>query len=97
MIYKKSIFSRILSNGMRLEIAVVMSDGRHHAGLYLNGRAISGPLMPEPLTPPKDDMTYWMGNKPSVGLTSDEVDRIRRAVDLENSVLRHRATYGTTR
>jgi hypothetical protein len=31
-----------------------------------------------------------MGNRPSVGLTTDEAEKIIREVTLENSVLEHR-------
>ena len=92
MVYKKSILTKILSNGMKMEIAVVKNDETYQAGLYINGRFIPGPQLPEPLNPAKGEITHWMGNKPSVGLTTEENEKIRYDVELENSVLKHRAS-----
>lgn len=90
MIFKKMILSRILSNGMKMDIAVVKNEDTYQAALYVNGRHIPGPPLPEPLRPPKDGLSFWMGNKPSVGLSEDEAARIIREVELENGVQKHR-------
>jgi len=90
MLFKRIVLTKILNNGMKAEFAIVKNEGTYHAALYLNGRHIRGPLLPEPLNPPGNEFTHWMGNKPSVGLTSDEAEKIIREVELENSVIRHR-------
>lgn len=92
MVFKRNIFSKMLSNGMKADFAIVKEDDVFIAALYVGGRHIPGPSLPQPLTPPKGDVTHWMGNRPSVGLSSDEAERILREVNLENSVLQHRKT-----
>lgn len=89
MIFKRIILSKILSNGMKANFALVKEEGTYHAALYVGGRHIRGPALPELLNPPKDDLTHWMGNRPSVGLSSEEAEKIIREVALENSVLEH--------
>jgi hypothetical protein len=91
MIFKRNIFSKVLSNGIKVDFALVKNeDGYFQAALYVDGRFIPGPALPQQLTPPKGDVTHWMGNHPSVGLSSDEAEKITREVNLENSVLQHR-------
>jgi hypothetical protein len=90
MIFKRNIFSKILSNGMKADFAVVKDEDIFVAALYVGGRHIPGPALPQLLTPPKGDVTHWMGNRPSVGLSSEEAEKIIREVTLENSVLQHR-------
>jgi hypothetical protein len=90
MIFKRNIISKMLSNGMKADVALVKEEDSFQAALYVGGRHIPGPALPQPLDPPKGDVTHWMGNRPSVGLTADEADRIFREVKLENSVLQHR-------
>lgn len=94
MLFKRVALTKILDNGMKAEFAIVKEQGAYHAALYLNGRHIRGPLLPEPLTQPKGEVTHWMGNRPGVGLTSDEAERIITEVNLENGVLKHRRNYG---
>lgn len=95
MIFKRTVLTKILNNGMKAEFSVVSEDGMYKAALYLNGRHIPGPALPEPLDPPKGDFTHWMGNRPSVGLTSDESEKIISEVNLENSVVLHRQKNAT--
>jgi hypothetical protein len=90
MIFKRNILTKILSNGMRADFALVNDEGEFKALLYMNGRPVPGPSLPEMLNPPKGDTTYWMGNKPGVGLTDDEAEKIIDAVKMENSVAEHR-------
>lgn len=93
MIFKRTILTKILNNGMKAEFAVVREEGAFQAALYVNGRHVNGPALPEPLEPPKDEITHWMGNRPGVGLTREEAEKIIREVELENSVIAHRNTY----
>lgn len=90
MIFKKNIISKMLSNGMKADFALVKEEEIFQAALYVGGRHIPGPALPQPLDPPKGDVTHWMGNRPSVGLSSEEAEKIIREVALENSVLQHR-------
>ena len=90
MIFKKMILSKILSNGLKATFSLVKKDGTFQAALYIDGRYIPGPSLPVPLDPAKEDVTHWMGNRPSVGLTTEEAEKISKEVKLENSVLAHR-------
>lgn len=90
MIFKRNILTKILSSGMRADFALVNDEGEFKAMLYMNGRPVPGPALPERLTPPSDEATYWMGNKPGVGLTDDEAEKIIQAVNAENSSAEHR-------
>lgn len=90
MLFKRTVLTKILSNGMKAEFAIVLEDGAFQAALMINGRFVSGPPLPMPLDPPKDDITHWMGNRPGVGITTDEAEKIIREVKLENSTIEHR-------
>lgn len=89
MIVKRSIFRKVLSTGAVAEFLIVRNDGDYEAAFFLNGKYISGPSLPRELKPPKGELTHWMGNKPSIGLTLVEAEKIIYQVELENSVLRH--------
>jgi hypothetical protein len=90
MIFKKIILSKILSNGLKADFSLVQVEDAFQASLYVDGRHIPGPPLPVPLDPAKGDVTHWMGNRPSVGLTTEEAEKIFKEVKLENSVLTHR-------
>lgn len=90
MIFKKTVLTKILSNGLKADFSIVLNEDVYQAALYIDGRSIPGPALPALLDPPKGEVTHWMGNHPSVGLTTDEAEKILREVDLENSVLEHR-------
>ena|ERR1039457_4257741 len=93
MIFKRTVLTKILGNGMKAEFAIVKVEDAFQAALYMNGRHVNGPALPEPLDPPKGDTTHWMGNRPSVGLTYEEAEKIINEVKLENSVIAHRSKY----
>ena len=90
MIFKKNIVSKILSNGLKADFSLVQEEDVFQAALYVDGRFIPGPAIPMPLDPAKGNVTHWMGNRPSVGLTAEEAEKIFKEVKLENSVLEHR-------
>ncbi len=90
MIYKRNIFSKMLVTGVKVDFALVKEEDYFQAALYVDGRHIPGPALPQLLDSPKGDVTHWMGNRPSVGLTTEEAEKIVREVQLENSVLQHR-------
>ncbi len=94
MIVKKTILKKILCSGFIAEFLLVKREGEYEAALFLNGRHIKGPPLPRLLTTPKDDLTHWMGNRPTVGLTTSEAEKIIDEVGCENAVLRHREKCG---
>jgi hypothetical protein len=94
MIVKRLILKKILQSGYVAEFNLVKREGQYEAALYLNGKYVGGPAVPQPLTSPKGDLTYWMGNRPTVGLTESEADRIFCEVESENEVLQHREKSG---
>ncbi len=94
MIVKKQILKKILQSGYVAEINLVKRDGCYEAALYLNGKYVGGPPLPRLLAPPKGDVTHWMGNRPTIGLTENEADRIAEIVQNENDVLMHRQKSG---
>lgn len=79
-IVEKELLRKVLSNGAMATFALVRHQGEYKAMLYVNGKRINGPSLPQPLTEPKDDITHWMGNKPGVGLTTSEAEAISEAV-----------------
>ena len=90
MIFKKKILSKLLSNGLKADFSLVEDGGFFQSALYIDGRRIPGPPLPVPLEPANENITHWMGNRPSVGLTTEEAEKIINEVKLENSVLTHR-------
>jgi hypothetical protein len=94
MIVKRLLLKKILQSGYIAEFNLVKREGQYEAALYLNGKFIGGPPVPLLLTTPKDDLTHWMGNRPTVGLTESEAERIISEVENENQVLHHRQTSG---
>jgi hypothetical protein len=83
-IIEKELLNKILSNGACATFALVRHDGEYKAMLYVNGKKINGPSLPQLLSSPKDDVTHWMGNKPGVGLTTREAETIIDAVTERN-------------
>lgn len=94
MIVKKLILKKVLTGGIVAEFHMVKNEGEYQAALFVNGKHVGGPTLPQRLTSPKENITYWMGNKPSVGLTDTEADQIFREVELENQILVHRKRSG---
>jgi hypothetical protein len=90
MIFKRDILSKILLNGLKATFSLVQEEDAYQAALYIDGHRIPGPPLPVPLDPANEDITHWMGNRPSVGLTAEEAEKIFKEVKLENSVLAHR-------
>lgn len=79
-IVEKELLNKLLSNGAYATFALVRHQGEYKAMLYVNGKRINGPSLPQPLSAPRDDVTHWMGNKPGVGLTTSEAEMITEAV-----------------
>jgi hypothetical protein len=83
-IIEKELLNKLLSTGAYATFALVRHDGEYKAMLFVNGKRINGPAVPQELSTPKDDVTHWMGNKPGVGLTTSEAEMITRAVNDRN-------------
>jgi hypothetical protein len=94
MIVKRLILKKVLDAGFVAEFLLVKKDCQYEAALFLNGRHICGPPLPVPLTSPREELTHWMGNRPTVGLTASEAEKIFCEVESENAVLTHRERSG---
>lgn len=94
MIVKRLILKKILNSGFVAEFLLVKCEGEYQAVLCLNGKQVKGPPLPVALTTPKDDLTHWMGNRPTVGLTTAEAEKIIEEVECENGVLKHQQRSG---
>lgn len=84
-IVEKELLNKVLSNGALATFALVRHQGEYKAMLYVNGKRINGPPLPQPLSAPKEEVTHWMGNKPGVGLTTREaeliIDRVTERIE----------------
>lgn len=80
-IIEKELLHKVLSNGSKALFALVRHQGEYKAMLYMNGKRVNGPALPQPLTTPKEEVTHWMGNKPGVGLTTSEAEMIIEQVN----------------
>lgn len=94
MVIKRLILKKILSSGLVAEFLLVNKDGEYQAALHVAGKYVPGPSLPQILSEPKGDITHWMGNKPSIGLTQEEAERIIKDVAIENEIVRHRQRSG---
>lgn len=94
MIVKRLLLKKVLQSGYVAEFNLVKREGHYEAALYLNGKFIGGPAIPQLLTSPKDELTHWMGNRPTVGLSQSEAERILGEVESENQILQHREKSG---
>ena len=94
MLIKRLIFKKILSSGMVAEFLLVNNDGEFQAALHVGGKYIPGPSKPQALSEPKGEITHWMGNRPSVGLSQEEVDKILKEIEIETEIVNHRIRSG---
>lgn len=86
MTVKDIIIMKRLQNDYFAEVRLVMRNGQYEAALFLNDRFKPGPPIPQPLDNPSGDLTHWMGVRPSVGLTTEEAERILDEVSSENAI-----------
>lgn len=84
---ERVLLIKILTDGAVAKFVLVRHRGEFKAVLYVNGKPIPGPDLPQPLTPPKDEITHWMGNKPGVGLTTEQAEMITGVVNERNERL----------
>lgn len=75
-IIEKELLNKVLSNGAVATFALVRHQGEYKAMLYVNGKRVNGPSLPQALSSPREEVTHWMGNKPGVGLTTWEAEMI---------------------
>lgn len=94
MLIKRLILKKVLNSGEVAEFLLIKEEGEFQAALFVDGKHIHGPTLPQPLTQPKGEITHWMGNKPGVGLTLREAERILNEVEVENGTIRHRQCHG---
>lgn len=94
MIAKKLILKKDLQSGIIAEINLVKREGQYEAAHYMDGKYVGGPSIPRLLSPAKGEITHWMGNRPTIGLTKSEAERIDEEVEGENEVIRYRQKIG---
>ena len=83
------IVERVLQNtGALLEICLVKNGSQYEAALFFNKKYKPGPPLPRPLESPSGQSTHWMGVRPKVGLTQDEVEKIEYEVKGLNALHR---------
>lgn len=80
----RSIVLKRLQSGFFVEVFLAMRDGHYQAALFINDKFKAGPPMPQPLDNPTEENSHWMGVRPSVGLSSEEADKIISEVEYEN-------------
>jgi len=78
------IVEKTLKNGMYAEIRLVRTPRQFEAALFLDGRFKPGPPIPRTLDNPTGDVTHWMGVRPSIGLTTEEAEKISGEVNVQN-------------
>ena len=98
MSFKEPAFVKILKSGTRVEIFIRIDDGEAKAVLVVGGKKIPGPPIPMPLSSIAiEDITHWMGNKPTIGLTTEQAEYITELVKKENKsindVRKHRMMH----
>lgn len=82
----KSVVVKRLQSGFFAEVFLVSHKGQYEAALFLNDKFKPGPPIPHPLDTPSEVNSHWMGVRPSVGLTSEEAERIISEVEAENAL-----------
>ena len=83
-VVEKVLLVKQLSNGSIAKVNLIRHLGEYKAALTLNDKQINGPPLPQLLDNPSGDVTHWMGNKPSVGLTTEQAELIIEAVEDRN-------------
>ncbi len=83
-VVEKVLLIKPLSTGEIAKVALVSQSGEYRAVLYLNDRTINGPSVPQPLERPTEEITHYIGNRPAVGLTSEQAQTITDTVKERN-------------
>jgi hypothetical protein len=87
-IVKSILVKRLQTPGYFADVYLVSQNGQYEAALFINDKFKPGPPIPYPLDKPTDEVTHWMGVRPSVGLSPEEADRIINEVESENAIHR---------
>jgi len=83
------IIERVLQNtGALLEICLVKNGRQYEAALFFDRKYKPGPPLPRPLEAVSGQATHWMGVRPKVGLTQEEVEKILYEVNGMNALHR---------
>lgn len=78
------IMEKTLKNGMLMEVYLVKTQRQYEAALFLEGHYKPGPPIPRPTENPTETAAYWIGVRPSVGLSQEEGDNILAEVNVKN-------------
>jgi len=89
MVIKELILSKRLQSGFYIDVYLVMRNGIFESALFINDKYKAGPPIPHPLDRPTEELSHFMGVRPSVGLTPEEAERITAEVEGSNN-LQHR-------
>jgi hypothetical protein len=83
------ILDRVLQNtGALLEVCLVKHGKQYEAALFFDKKYKPGPPLPRPLETPSGQATHWMGVRPKVGLSQEEVEKIEYEVNGLNALHR---------
>jgi len=80
------IIEKTLSNGMLVEVYLVMCSGHYESALFIEGNYKPGPPLPRLAEGSAGSAAYWMGVRPKVGLTQEEGEEILGAVNVQNKL-----------
>lgn len=85
------------ATGGYMEIRLVKHGRQYEAAVFVNGRYRPGPPLPRPLEHQVGNATHWMGIRPKVGLSAEEVEKIEYEVRGVNALYRitMRDTWGS--
>ena len=89
-IIKSIVVKRLQTPGYFAEVFLVQVNNQFEAALFLNDKYKPGPPIPYPLDRPNEEVTHWMGVRPSVGLSEEEAQRIIMEVEGENAIHRRK-------
>jgi hypothetical protein len=80
------LFEKKLATGPIAQIYLVKTERQYEAAFFLNGYYKHGPPIPRLLDSPTENIMYWMGVRPKIGLSQAEGDDIAMAVNVRNKV-----------
>jgi hypothetical protein len=81
---QETIVEKTLSNGMVVEVKLVKRLRWFEAMMFVNGLYKPGPPLPRPLDEPTATASHWMGVRPKIGLSPEEVEAIVGEVNVQN-------------
>jgi len=78
------ILSKQLKSGMLAEVYLVKTRTQYEAAIFVEQRYKPGPPIPRPTDNQTEEVAYWMGVRPSIGLSLEEGDFILAEVKIQN-------------